>query len=127
MMNRLRARLSDRKGVAIEMAMLVMVVLFSFSILITTTALLHHDKKTKAETELAHTVAMEQIAYDFCAAAGSGNNSWTTKYPDYEFEFEFPEGGLKMSVKEEDSETVLLCLSLEKDGDTYRISSWKEK
>ncbi len=123
MMNHLRTCLADRKGIAIEMAMLVMVVLFSFSVLITTTALLHHDKKAKAEEGLAHTVDMEQIAYDFCAAAGSGDNSWMAEYPDYDISA----SDMNLTVKEKESEAVLLRVTLQNDAGTYRISLWEEK
>lgn len=114
-------RPSRRKGAAIEMAMLVMVVTFSFSVLITTTSLLHHDKKVKAEKDLARTVAMEQIAYDFCAAYNGGDAFWMFQYADYDIAVE----DLTLTVKEKDAETVLLYVTLQQDGETYRISSWE--
>lgn len=116
-------RLCDRKGVAIEMAMLVMVVLFSFSVLLTTTALLHHDKREKAQKGVAQTVVMEQIAYDFCASAGTGEDSWVEKYPDYEVSV----SPMELTVKEKDTKTVLLHVTLQNDAGTYRILLWEEK
>ncbi len=121
MINRLRKQLYDRRGIAIEMALLVMVITFSFSVMITATSLLHHDKKVKAEKELIRTVATEQIAQSFCATAGSGDFSWVSYYPDYDILID----GLNLTVKEKDSETVLLRVVLQNVDGTYRISVWE--
>ena len=123
MLDRIKTKLRDRRGIAIEMALLVMVITFSFSLMITATSILHHDKMVKADKEFARTVVAEQITYDFCAAAESGDHSWVSKYPDYDVSVV----GLNLTVKEKDSETVLLLVTLTDDAGTYRISTWEKQ
>ena len=109
-----------KKGAAIEMAIMVMVVTVSMSIVILTTALLQHNKQLRAKEEMGRSVVLEQIGQDFCAAAGDANHLWVAKYPDYEITID----GLHLSAKKVGGETTLLRVSLENDGGIYRILIW---
>lgn len=113
-------RLASRKGAAIEMAILVMVITTSMSIMILTTAMLQHSRQLQVKEEMGHSVVLEQIGDDFCAAVGQPEQTWVARYPDYEIAI----NGLEMSVKKAGSETTLLRVSLEKNGNTYRILRW---
>lgn len=119
---RLRKRCVDRKGAAIEMAILVLVVTFSLSILVLTTAMLQHSRKNRAEENMAQSIVLEQIGERFCASAG-GEHTWIAQYPDYEITVH----GLSMSVKKKGSENVLLTVALSYDGSQYTISQWNRK
>ncbi len=113
-------RFASRKGAAIEMAIMVMVITASMSIIILTTALLQHNRQRQAEEEMGRSVVLEQIGEEFCAAAGQPEQAWVAKYPGYEIAI----NGLEMSVKKTGSEMTLLRVSLEKSGETYRILCW---
>ncbi len=53
--------LSDRRGIAIEMAILMTVVCFAVSTIVLSTALLQYEKKVRAEDRLEENVIFEQI------------------------------------------------------------------
>lgn len=115
-------KLARRKGAAIEMAIMVMVMCTAMSIVILTTSLLQHSKQAQMKEEMSRYVVLEQIGADFCAAAGR-EHTWVSKYPDYDITI----NGLEMSVKKTDSENTLLRVSLENDGGVYRILAWNAK
>lgn len=117
-MKNLKMRL--KKGAAIEMAIMVMVVTVSMSIVILTTALLQHSKQVRANEEMSRRVVLEQIGQDFCDAANTSDHTWVAKYPDYDITID----GLNLSVTKKDNESALLRVTLENIGGTYRILVW---
>jgi hypothetical protein len=62
----------DRKGLAIELAMMVMVVTFALSILLTTVALLQVDHSSSAMQDVKRRYELEQIGEDYIAARKNG-------------------------------------------------------
>lgn len=123
MMHTLRKRLDDRKGAAMEMAVLLAVVVFSLSVLLLTTSLLQHTTVLRAEKSMERSMVLEQIGADFCAAAGQAEHTWVANYPDYTITIE----GLTMSVTEKDGNEVLLVVALTQDGGQYTIARWSKK
>ena len=119
----MRAFCSRRKGAAIEMAILVMVFTTAMSIVILTSSLLQRSQQVQMKEEMTRRVVLEQMGEDFCAAAGQPEQTWVSKYPEYEITID----GLEMSAKKPGSETTLLRVSLEDDGGTYRILVWNAK
>lgn len=113
---------NDRKGVALEMAITLLMVTFALSTLVLTTSLLQHSKKVKAEKEMPRSVALEQIGEAFCAgtAAGIDPSQWTGKYPDYTITVD----GLKLTVTQSNADTVLLTVELQKEGSRYTVIQW---
>ncbi len=53
--------LSDRRGIAVEMAILMTVVCFAISTIVMSTALLQNQYKLRAEKDLKESVIVEQI------------------------------------------------------------------
>ena len=115
-LNKLR---HDRRGVALELALLLLVVTFALSTLVLTTSLLQHSKKLGAEKTLTQGIALEQIGADFCAAASAGE--WTEKYPDYTITVD----GLTLTVTAKDSEEVLLTVELTRADGRYTVTKWQ--
>lgn len=113
-------RLARKKGAAIEMAIMVMVITVSMSIIILTTSLLQNSRQARAKEEMRRSLVLEQIGEDFCAAAGASEHPWVAKYPDYDIAID----GLDLSVKKIGSESTLLRVTLENDGGIYRIVVW---
>ena len=110
----------NRKGAAIEMAIMVMVITVSLSIVILTTSLLQHSKQVNTRNQLRHSITLEQIGDAFCAAAGQSEHPWVADYPEYEITID----GLQMSVKEVGGQQTLLQVSLENHDGAYRILVW---
>lgn len=120
---KLRKRLTDRKGAAVEMAVLLAVVVFSLSVLLLTTSLLQHSTQLRARESMDRSMVLEQIGADFCAAAGQTEHVWIDRYPDYTITV----ADLTMTVTEKDSDEVLLVVALAQNGDQYTITRWSKK
>lgn len=118
-----RKKLASRKGAAMEMAIMVIVVTFSLSILILTTSLLQHSRQLRAKEKMAQSIVLEQISEDFCADAGVQSRAWIAKYPDYDITI----NGHMLSVTKKDSDNVLLVVALSYDGSQYTVSRWNKK
>lgn len=118
----LRKLRNDRKGIALEMAIMLLVITFALSALVLTTSLLQHNKKVRAENQLPRTVALEQIGEAFCAgtAAGTDPSQWIGQYPDYTITVD----GLKLTVSAKDSDALLLSVELRQEGDRYTVIQW---
>ena len=65
----------DRKGLAIELAMMVMVVTFALSILLTTVALLQVDHSNSNMQDVKRRYELEQIGENYLAALKNGELS----------------------------------------------------
>lgn len=113
---------NDRRGVALEMAITLLMVTFALSTLVLTTSLLQHSKKVRAENEMPRAVALEQIGQKFCAGtvAGIDPSQWVDAYPDYEITVD----GLTLTVSEKDSDSVLLTVVLQQDGTDFTVIQW---
>lgn len=113
---------NDRRGVALEMAITLLVITFALSTLILTTSLLQHSKKVSAENEMPRTVILEQIGETFCAATAAGKDpgEWSGAYPDYKITVD----ALKLTVSELDSDTVLLTVELKHEDRKYTVIQW---
>ena len=68
----MKKKLFDRRGAGIELAILMMVVSFSMSILLTSVALIQSTKKVRAEERLQQSIALEQLGQDFLNAVLKG-------------------------------------------------------
>lgn len=64
----------DRKGLAIELAMMVMVATFALSILLTTVALLQVDHSSSAMQDVKRRYELEQIGEDYLAVCRNGSD-----------------------------------------------------
>ena len=118
---------NDRRGVALEMAITLLVVTFALSTLVLTTSLLQHSKKVQADNQLPRTVALEQISEAFCVATASGDRThdWAAAYPDYLMDIS--DNGLTLTVSDKNSGTVLLILELEQNDGKYTVVQWNRK
>ena len=75
----MKKKIFDRRGAGIELAILMMVVSFSMSILLTSVALIQSTKKVRAEERLQQSIALEQLGQDFLSAVLKGDvESWIT-------------------------------------------------
>lgn len=114
--------IENKKGMAIEMAILLLVVTFSLSIIITSTSMLLYRKKNNAKEQLLLNTQIEQIASEFClATANASGNEWVSNFPDYDIEI----SGFTLTVKEKDNEEVLLFVEIIKENNQFRIIEWK--
>lgn len=116
----------DRRGVALEMAITLLMVTFALSTLVLSTSLLQHSRKVAVENETPRNVILEQIGQSFCAATAARKNvnqwsaDWSAAYPDYDIAAQ----GLKLTVSLPDSDTVLLTVELKHENGKYTVTQW---
>ena len=80
----MKKKIFDRRGAGIELAILMMVVSFSMSILLTSVALIQSTKKVRAEERLQQSIALEQLGQDFLNAVLKGEITESWKPGKYE-------------------------------------------
>lgn len=71
-MSLMNKKRDGRRGMAMELAMLVMVVTFALSILLTTFALMQANRKNIDLRDTKEKIALEQIGENYLAACKSG-------------------------------------------------------
>lgn len=109
-----RRILKNKKGIALENAILFMLVVFSFCALITSVTLSGHNQIRLERIILENKVAIEQIGEDFLA--GDTAETLNTKYEKYTCEV----SENTLTVKNTDDTVVLYIV---KDG--KRIVQWR--
>lgn len=117
--------LKDRRGTALEMAIMLSVVTFALSTLVLTTSLLQHSRKVRAEKNMTQGIALEQMGESFCHAVASGAaHTWKDGYEDYNIAIE----GTVLTVTDPETEEVLLKVVLTDNGDgSYTVTEWNKK
>ena len=115
---------SDRRGAALEMALMLLVVTFALSTLILTTSLLQHNKKVRTEDAMNENILLEQIGQDFCTAILQGtDDSWKDRYPDYLITIE----DTTLTVCDKETDAILLNVVLTATGSgSYTITKWNK-
>ena len=87
-MNFIKKIRDDRRGLAIELAMMVMVVTFAVSILLTTVALLQVDHSSSNMQDVKRRYELEQIGADYVAWVKAGAKENEKKdYPGFELTY----------------------------------------
>ena len=120
----MKKMLTDRRGVAIEMAVLMTVICFAVSSIVLSTALLQYEKMVRAEERLDENVIFEQIV----EAWSNDITQDVIKYTGYRGEVVKNANdqvlGLEViKLDEEGNKTTVLTLTVDTDG---KITSWKK-
>ena len=97
----------DRKGLAIELAMMVMVATFAVSILLTTVALLQVDHSSSNMQDVKRRYELEQIGADYIAWVKAGAKENDKKdYPGFELTYIFSESSQEGDEDKENAPAV---------------------
>lgn len=113
--------INNRKGAAIELAIVMLVVTFALSSLVMTVSLLMHQKQNVVEVQGQHTIALEQIGEQFLS--NPDFSDWETVYPDYNVEIT---DGHILSVSYKKTGELLLTAKLEENEGVYSVTEWTE-
>lgn len=117
----LKKLLTDRRGVAIEMAILMTVVCFAISTIVLSTSLLQHQHKVRAEEYVEENVIIEQIVAQWLK-----NTANDVQMQDYRGMVVWKDGqvaGLAIvQTDEEGNKTTILTVTIENG----KISQWKK-
>lgn len=122
----MRRFLKSRRGVAIEMAIMMTVVMVALSTLVLTTSLLQHGRKTRAERSMTRGIVLDQIGEDFCdAIAKNAGNAWQATYQE---EYDIVVMGKTLLVTNKDSDELLLRVVLTQTAaGRYTVTEWTKK
>lgn len=126
----IKKMLSDRKGVAIELAILMTAVCLAVTTIVLSTALLQYENKVQAEQRMEENIIFEQIVEAWLKAPSQ--NVETYKEEGYFGVSDTRGEALTLDVHtvEENEELILkqkvLTVVAEKIGEKYIITEWKK-
>lgn len=105
----LKKVLSNRRGIAIEMAILVTVVCFAVSAIILSSVLLQYEKKVHIEEQMDENINLEQIGEKFLSASDKDTfEKWVSaNYDGYTAEMDITDMDNKSLIIKKDGATVL--------------------
>ena len=115
----------DRRGMAMEMAMLVMAVTFALGTLMVTVALMQNNSVSAIKKDFNEKVELEQIGENFCkqVAAGNINAAGLSDIYDVSIDAE----NLVLVAKEKDSGKIAMTIDIDVKDNTYEIVKWEIK
>lgn len=117
----------DRKGIAMESAILFMVVIFSLCTLLLSVSLIGRTQ-TRIDKNLALSqVGQEQMGENFLIALQNGEPPATYETEKYACTTATtPEGRYTLTVRLKDTNATVLYVEAAKEGDTVRVHRWSK-
>lgn len=116
----------DRRGMAMEMAMLVMVVTFALGTLMVTVALMQNNSVSAIERDFNEKVELEQIGENFCNQVETGNiNAENISSDKYDVSIDTEK--LILVAKKKDSGDIAMTIDIDVKNNTYEIVKWEIK
>ena len=113
----MKRMLSSRKGVVIELAILMMAVCFAVVTIVLSTALLQHKNKAQAQQKMEESIILEQIAEAWLE--NTANES--LEYEGYLCEID---PGKRLAVyKDDENKTKVLTVTVGADG---IVTGWEK-
>ena len=126
----------DRRGMAMEMAMLVMVVTFALGTLMVTVALMQNNSVSAIEKDFNEKVELEQIGEDFCKRIEAQNEGETPNFEGllsenlekkYDYDVDADVDAFDLFVRDVNTDDILMTVGVKKVGEAYEIVKWEIK
>ena len=115
----------DRRGMAMEMAMLVMVVTFALGTLMVTVALMQNNSVSAIQKDFNEKVELEQIGENFCKQVATVNINAAGLSDIYDVSIDEEE--LILVAKKKDSGDIAMTIDIDVKDNTYEIVKWEIK
>jgi len=112
----------SKRGLAIENAILFMLVIFSLCALLMSLSLLGHYQAKIEQNALLRRVQIDQIGEDYIAAL-SAQTSFAATYADYDYTVSG--NALTVWYKEDETRTAVLYIEAERTAQEVRIDVWR--
>ena len=116
----------DRRGIAIELALSVMIVTFALSFLLTTVIVMQVNRKSAELSEVKMKILFEQIGEDYVYAYNSdAMDDFTADFDKIyseDYLMELGNENKKLILKACGTEELLFCVELTEEG---KIAVWK--
>jgi hypothetical protein len=115
--------LKSKRGIALESAVLFMLIIFSLCALLTSLSLIGHYQLKIEKTVLLNDVEIDQIGEDYLASLKSGEEKFTESYENYEYKVD---GNALTVWRKNDREGVaLLYVEAEVNGEQVDVLKWR--
>ena len=125
----LQTKDSRRRGIALEMAIFVLLLCFGLSILILTTSMIQKNNYNRIVSEQTEKLELERIGAEFCKAVVSDNISyfeWKTETEtDYEPICSIRENVYQLMIQGENIQ-IIIEVTLDTENN-YKITKWELK
>lgn len=119
----LKQILKSKRGIALENAILFMLIIFSLCALLTSLSLIGHYQLKIEETILQNDVEIDQIGEDYLASLKTGEEKFAESYENYAYEVE----GTALTVwhKNDRERSTVLYVEAEVNGEQVDILKWR--
>jgi hypothetical protein len=115
--------LKSKRGIALESAVLFMLIIFSLCALLTSLSLIGHYQLKIEKTVLLNDVEIDQIGEDYLASLKSGEEKFTESYENYEYKVD---GNALTVWRKNDREGVaVLYVEAEVNGEQVDVLKWR--
>ena len=115
----------DRRGMAMEMAMLVMAVTFALGTLMVTVALMQNNSVSAIQKDFNEKLELERIGENFCKQVATGNINAAGLSDIYDVSIDEEE--LILVAKKKDSGDIAMTVDIDVKDNTYEIVKWEIK
>ena len=120
----MRKALGNRKGVAIEMAIVTMLVVFALSTILLVVAEMSGILNDRTQSTATERAEVQRVGDDFYAAQRNETAFDPTLYEDYAVTVEDISGGKRLEVCSKAAGKQLLVVEVVGTGDAARIIRW---
>ena len=126
----------DRRGMAMEMAMLVMVVTFALGTLMVTVALMQNNSVSAIERDFNEKLELEQIGENFCKRIEAQTKGETPDFEGmlsenlekkYDYDVDADVDAFDLFVRDVNTDDILMTVGVKKVGEAYEIVKWEIK
>jgi hypothetical protein len=115
--------LKSKRGIALESAVLFMLIIFSLCALLTSLSLIGHYQLKIEKTVLLNDVEIDQIGEDYLASLKSGEEKFTESYENYEYKVD---GNALTVWRKNDREGVaVLYVEAEVNREQVDVLKWR--
>ena len=115
----------NRRGMAMEMAMLVMAVTFALGTLMVTVALMQNNSVSAIKKDFNEKLELEQIGENFCKQVATGNINAAGLSDIYDVSIDEEE--LILVAKKKDNGDIAMTIDIDVKDKTYEIVKWEIK
>ena len=115
--------LKDKKGIALENAILFEIIIFSLCFLLTSMTLIGHYQVKIENLTLLNDVEIEQIGDDYLASVKAGEEKFAKDYTNYAYEV----SGNTLTVwhKNDESKSAVLYVEAELVEGQLNVNKWR--
>jgi hypothetical protein len=115
--------LKSKRGIALESAVLFMLIIFSLCALLTSLSLIGHYQLKIEKTVLLNDVEIDQIGEDYLASLKSGEEKFTESYENYEYKVDG--NALTVWCKNDREGVAVLYVEAEVNGEQVDVLKWR--